>query len=115
MTLPADVAEAVCGTEHAQAGGFGRERPGHRSPAVFQEKRPVVGVEARGGGDASSLHGHKVRLLREFDPDPGDFQVPDPYYQGRFDHVYAIVERTARALLDRLVEEHDLAGEEGSG
>ncbi len=65
--------------------------------------------------DPHDRHGHTVRLFREFDPDPGDFQVPDPYYQGRFDHVYAIVARTARALLDRLVEEHDLAGEEGSG
>ena len=64
--------------------------------------------------DDDDRHGHKVRLFRELDPDPGDFQVPDPYYEGRFDHVYSIVERTARALLDRLVEEHDLAGEEGS-
>lgn len=62
--------------------------------------------------DVESRHGHKVRLFREFDPEPGDFQVPDPYYQGRFDLVYAIVERTARTLLDRLVEEYDLVGEE---
>jgi len=65
--------------------------------------------------DDDDRYGHKVRLFRELDPDPGDFQMPDPYYEGRFDHVYTIVERTARALLDRLVEEHDLAGEQGSG
>ncbi len=58
--------------------------------------------------DRDDRHGHKVRLFRELDPDPGDYQVPDPYYQGRFDHVYTLVERTARALLDRLVEEYDL-------
>ena len=60
--------------------------------------------------DSGDQHGHKVRLFRELDPDPGDYQVPDPYYQGRFDYVYALVERTARALLDRLVEEYDLQG-----
>ncbi len=58
--------------------------------------------------DRQDRHGHKVRLLREFDPEPGDFQVPDPYYEGGFDTVYAIVERTARTLLARLAEEYGL-------
>ena len=58
--------------------------------------------------DPDDQHGHKVHLFRELDPDPGDYQVPDPYYQGRFDYVFTLVERTARALLDRLVEEYDL-------
>ena len=61
--------------------------------------------------DREDRYGHKVRLFRELDPDPGDYQVPDPYYQGRFDYVFTLVERTARALLDRLVEEYDLVGE----
>ena len=56
------------------------------------------------GGD----HGTRIRLFREFDPDPGDYQVPDPYYGGPsgFDHVYAIVDRTAQALLERLNTAH---------
>lgn len=60
--------------------------------------------------DQQDQFGHKVRLFREFDPEPGDYQVPDPYYGGRqgFDNVYAIVERTARMLLHRLIEEHEL-------
>lgn len=60
--------------------------------------------------DRKDRFGNKVRLFREFDPDPGDFQVPDPYYGGDqgFENVYAIVERTARTILDRLIEEHDL-------
>ena len=54
--------------------------------------------------DAGSRHAHKIRLFREFDPNPGDMQVPDPYYGGPkgFDNVYAMVDRTARALLERL-------------
>ncbi len=63
--------------------------------------------------DEDDEHNGKVRLFREFDPEPDDFQVPDPYYGGRdgFERVYQIVERTARHLLDRLVEEYDLEPE----
>jgi protein-tyrosine phosphatase len=60
--------------------------------------------------DEEDRHNGKVRLFREFDPQPGDYQVPDPYYGGRdgFENVYAIVERTAQTLLDRLIDEYDL-------
>jgi len=60
--------------------------------------------------DRDERSGGKVRLFREFDPEPDDFQVPDPYYggDGGFENVYSIVERTANVLLDRLVEEFDL-------
>lgn len=63
--------------------------------------------------DLEDRFGHKVRLFREFDPEPGDFQVPDPYYGGErgFADVYAIVERTAKKLLERLAEEHGLRAE----
>ncbi|WP_412062525.1 low molecular weight protein-tyrosine-phosphatase [Rubrivirga sp. IMCC45206] len=49
-------------------------------------------------------HGTRVRLFREFDPEPGDYQVPDPYYGGAdgFETVYAIADRTTDAILDRL-------------
>ena len=45
----------------------------------------------------------RVVRLRDYDPDgPGD--VPDPYYGGPrgFDLVYAMVERSARELLDEV-------------
>jgi protein-tyrosine phosphatase len=61
------------------------------------------------GGD----HGTRVRLFREFDPRPDDYQVPDPYSGGPegFENVYDIVERTSRAILDRLKEIYDLEGQ----
>jgi protein-tyrosine phosphatase len=45
-----------------------------------------------------------IHLLREFDSDPGDRQVPDPYYGGEdgFDRVYAMVLRACTGLLDTL-------------
>ena len=60
--------------------------------------------------DEADEHNGKVRLFREFDPEPDNYQVPDPYYGGRdgFETVYAIVERTAANLLDQLIEEHNL-------
>jgi protein-tyrosine phosphatase len=49
--------------------------------------------------------GDKVRLLREFDSDATDTDVPDPYY-GRaegFDEVLTMVEAACAGLLDWLV------------
>lgn len=49
-------------------------------------------------------HETKIRLFREFDPKPGDKQVPDPYAGGKegFEHVFEIVRRTSVELLDQL-------------
>ncbi len=46
----------------------------------------------------------RIHLLREFDPDPGNQEVPDPSYGGPdgFDDVYAMVQRSCAALLDHL-------------
>lgn len=49
----------------------------------------------------------KVRLLREFDPQGGpQADVPDPYYDrlDGFEHVYGIIERSCRQLLQELEE-----------
>jgi protein-tyrosine phosphatase len=60
--------------------------------------------------DEDDRYDGKVRLFREFDPKPDDYQVPDPYYGGRdgFETVYEIVDRTAETLLDRLIDEYNL-------
>lgn len=50
-----------------------------------------------------------LHLLRDFDPDPGDGEVPDPYYggPGGFDDVYEMVDRSVEALLDHVEEGWD--------
>ena len=60
--------------------------------------------------DPDGDHGTRVRLFREFDPEPGDYQVPDPYYGGDagFEAVYAIADRTTDAILGRLRAAHGL-------
>ncbi len=47
---------------------------------------------------------NKVKLLREFDPKPGNKEVPDPYYGGArgFENVFEMVERSCQTILDEL-------------
>jgi low molecular weight protein-tyrosine phosphatase len=61
--------------------------------------------------DQNDSFGPKVKLFREFDPDPGDHQVPDPYYGGTggFEQVYGIVDRTAQALFGGLKAHYGLS------
>lgn len=52
----------------------------------------------------------RVHMLREFDTGSGeDLDVPDPYFGGPdgFEDVHDIVERSTRALLERIRAEHD--------
>ena len=62
--------------------------------------------------DRKERFSDRVKLFREFDPEPDDYQVPDPYYGGAdgFEHVYSIVERTGEALLASLVAHYGLSG-----
>ena len=55
--------------------------------------------------DAQNKYASKLALFRSHDPEPGDMQVPDPYYGGPqgFDSVYDIVERTCRRILEEVM------------
>lgn len=64
-------------------------------------------LEEMGAGAA----GARLHLLREFDPRADDDrEVPDPYYggEGGFDRVYEMIDRSCRALLERIRDEHGL-------
>jgi|SRR5690625_3795388 len=53
---------------------------------------------------APGRHEDKIRLMREFDSDPGRGEVPDPYAGGidGFENVFQIVRRSCEQLLDEL-------------
>lgn len=53
---------------------------------------------------AHGVAADRLRLFRDFDPDPGDGEVPDPYFGGAsgFTEVLAMVERTADALVTEI-------------
>lgn len=56
--------------------------------------------------DVKQAYSGKIFLMREFDPQPGNKAVPDPYYGGMdgFQEVYDILYRSSKNLLDKLEE-----------
>lgn len=52
----------------------------------------------------------QVLMMRKFDPRPGNYSVPDPYYGGDagFEEVYQILNRSNENLLSYLTKEHSL-------
>ena len=75
----------------------------------FSDFDYVIAMDEQNLNDLRALartHGGEARihLLREFDPEPGDRQVPDPYYGGPdgFDTVLDQVEEACRALLEEI-------------
>lgn len=48
----------------------------------------------------------RLVLLRDFDPEPGDGEVPDPYYGGPdgFDRAFDLVDRCCARLLESLLD-----------
>ncbi len=92
-------------------------RRGTHLPSRARQVRPhdfdrfdlILAMDRRNRADLLAMAGNdhhraKIRLFREFDPEPGDGEVPDPYYGGPdgFSDVYHMCERTAAALLARL-------------
>lgn len=49
-----------------------------------------------------------VGLLLDYAPQTGLRDVPDPYYTGGFDEVYALIEQGCRGLLQHITAEHSL-------
>lgn len=49
-------------------------------------------------------HRAKILMMREFDPEPGDMNVPDPYHGGNdgFNKVYDMLHRSCKHLLVHL-------------
>lgn len=86
-------------------------------PADFQDFDHILAMDRQNLLDLRALtRGSSakatLRLLRDFDSEPGDGQVPDPYYGGPdgFDTVYAMVHRSCARLLDTLEAERAGAG-----
>lgn len=54
--------------------------------------------------DRKNKFSEKIKMMREFDPDPGNGEVPDPYYGGQegFENVFRVLDRSTEALLQEL-------------
>jgi len=56
--------------------------------------------------DTKDKYGHKVKMMRKYDPQPDMKDVPDPYYGGMdgFENVFNVLERSSEQLLEELKE-----------
>ena len=100
-------------TEAARARGVVLAGEGRRvSPEDFERFDLLLAMDRENLVDVLAIapdeeaH-HRVKLLREFDPDAvaaGNLDVPDPYYGGAdgFENVLDLVERACRGLLDHV-------------
>lgn len=54
--------------------------------------------------DKRNRYSDKIKLMRDFDSNPGDKNVPDPYYGGTmgFENVFQMVDRSCEALIEEL-------------
>jgi protein-tyrosine phosphatase len=59
------------------------------------------------GRDARATKPH-VALLMSFAPELATDEVPDPYYTGKFDEVYELVDVATERLLETIRSEHGL-------
>lgn len=50
----------------------------------------------------------KVGLFLDYAPQLPTREVPDPYYTGKFAHVYELVTAASEGLLQAIIEEHSL-------
>lgn len=55
--------------------------------------------------DRKDRFNDKIIMMRDFDPEPGDGNVPDPYYGGQqgFENVFQVLDRSCEALLNQLI------------
>jgi protein-tyrosine phosphatase len=63
-----------------------------------QNHEDILSLDPRGS------YQHKVRMMRDFDPQPDDPSVPDPYFGGMdgFQNVFDVLHRSSARLLDLL-------------
>lgn len=56
--------------------------------------------------DRKDRFSSKIKMMRDYDPEPGDGEVPDPYYGGLqgFENVFQVLDRSCEQLLNSLKE-----------
>jgi protein-tyrosine phosphatase len=102
---PDERATAAAGSRGIRLTGSARRlEPGDLEAfdlVVAMDRENLAAIRALAGGDEPVDH---LVLLRDYDPDAGNPDVPDPYYGGEqgFEEVLDIVERSCRGLLETI-------------
>jgi protein-tyrosine phosphatase len=89
----------------------GAQRARQLAAGDFDAFDYIVAMDAENLADMAHFHPEarsRARLLLDYAPGAGAREVPDPYYDGRFDAVYALVSAGCRGLLDQIRREHEL-------
>ncbi|UFJ39532.1 low molecular weight phosphotyrosine protein phosphatase [Brevibacillus humidisoli] len=81
-------------------------------PADFEQFDYIVCMDEENLSELRRIapQGKKVFRLLDFAPESNEQNVEDPYYTGRFEYVYQLVEAGCSSLLQRIREEHTLQG-----
>jgi protein-tyrosine phosphatase len=69
---------------------------------VAMDNENIMDIKALGAGRG------KVSRLLDFAPDQPLREVPDPYYNNRFQEVYELAVAGAKGLLDHIRQEHNI-------
>ncbi len=74
----------------------------------------LVAMDETNRSDITFMHGalpsgREVKLLLDYLPQQDVREVPDPYFDGKFDDVYDLIRAGCEGLLDAICREHGLA------
>ncbi|MDX1592363.1 MAG: low molecular weight protein-tyrosine-phosphatase, partial [Balneolaceae bacterium] len=88
-----------------------RSRARRFEPADFEEFDLILAMDRENYDNLMELDpdgssADKILLMRDFDPEPENGEVPDPYFGGMegFQNVFEILRRSSKSLLDELEE-----------
>lgn len=76
----------------------------HYDYILAMDKSNLRNIEVRKPGNAHVI----TKLFMEYAPQLKEQEVPDPYYDGRFEDVYELVKAASAGLLKTIREEHNL-------
>ncbi len=86
----------------------GGKRARQITRADLRDFNYVVAMDEENVGDIQALFGRRVPRLLEFVPGSRTLDVPDPYYNGKFDIVYELVLKGGQGLLDYIRQKEKL-------
>ena len=74
----------------------------------------IVAMDETNRRDIALMHGalpagREVKLLLEYAPQQALREVPDPYFDGKFDDTYGLIRVGCEGLLDAICREHHLS------
>ncbi|NNJ12701.1 low molecular weight phosphotyrosine protein phosphatase [Chloroflexales bacterium ZM16-3] len=87
----------------------GEQRARQIAAADFKRFDYILAMDRENLAEMARFHPTaSARLLLDYAPEAPAREVPDPFYSGGFDEVYALVSAGCRGLLDAIRREHGL-------